>query len=184
MATFLGLGANLGDRLSALQHAIDLLAADRLGLLDRDVRGRRCRARRTGAPRRLELREPVAQVRAESQVGRHRLVTRSAAVAAAATPSMPIEPAAFGLCTTAVARTTWSIAEHGLGDGGGDRFQQVEGRAADGGAGRLHDRAVVRRVADHVEVDADLEVQVNDERLRRVLLAGVGPVTALAPDPG
>jgi 2-amino-4-hydroxy-6-hydroxymethyldihydropteridine diphosphokinase len=28
MATFLGLGANLGDRLSALQHAIDLLAAE------------------------------------------------------------------------------------------------------------------------------------------------------------
>ncbi len=28
MATFLGLGSNLGDRLSALQHAIDLLAAE------------------------------------------------------------------------------------------------------------------------------------------------------------
>ena len=28
MATFLGLGANLGDRLSTLQHAIDLLAAE------------------------------------------------------------------------------------------------------------------------------------------------------------
>ena len=28
MATFLGLGANLGDRLSTLQHAVDLLAAE------------------------------------------------------------------------------------------------------------------------------------------------------------
>ena len=94
----------------------------------RDERTNGCRrvaASRSTASWRFASRSPRFDAQSEERPLAH---GQPPAVAAAATPSMPIELAAFGLCTTAVDRGRRGPSRHGLGDGGGERLQQVEGR--------------------------------------------------------
>ena len=106
------------------------------------------------------------------------------AVAAAATPSIPSRPAAFGLCTTAVTVATW----------GTDAIRRAIASAID--SMRSNDRcsttsrtasviaSIVGGRLDRVVVDLDLQVEVHDERLRLVLLSGSRAVVALGADAG
>ena len=103
---------------------------------------------------------------------------RSGAVAAAATPSMPKRSAAFGLWTTAVTRVDAFEPQEVVRDRGGHRFDQVERALLDDRPDRLGDAAIVGGARDVVVADVHLDVQVDDEVLRFVLLTRTRAVTA------
>ena len=127
--------------------------------------------------------EPVAEVGAQPQERLHRVPYRCGAVAAAATPSMPSRSAAFGLCTTAVTGDAVE-REDVVGDRCGHRFDQVERTLLHDRPDGLGDAAVVGGALDVVVADVDLDVQVDDEVLRLVLLTRTRAVMTGRTDAG
>jgi hypothetical protein len=71
----------------------------------------------------------------------------------------------------------------GLGDGVRDRLEQVEPFALNRLSRRSDQLSVVGRSADPIVSDVDLDVQVDDEVLRLIFLAGIGAVMPGRPDP-
>src|SRR3954468_2511567 len=69
-----------------------------------------------------------------------------------------------------------------VGDRGGHRLDQVERPLLDHRTHALRDPAIVGGSVDLVAGHLDLEVEIDDERLRLVLLAGARTVMALGPD--
>src|SRR5439155_9841451 len=69
-------------------------------------------------------------------------------------------------------------------DGLGHRLDQIERPLPDDAPDTLGDVAVVGRRVDAVIADVDLEVEVHDERLRRVLLPRARTVTTFHLDAG
>jgi len=70
-----------------------------------------------------------------------------------------------------------------VGDRAGHRLDQVERAVFDHRANRLGDAAVVRRRVDVVAGNLDLQIEIDDERLGRVLLPGPRAVMPVRPDP-
>ena len=105
-------------------------------------------------------------------------------MAAAATPSMPSRPAAFGLCTTAVTRPTRSSARISSAIAAAIDSIRSNDRSFDDRADGLGDPPVVGGASDIVVADVHLDVQIDDEVLRLVLLAGTRAVPAARADAG
>src|SRR5439155_18652736 len=69
-------------------------------------------------------------------------------------------------------------------DGIGHRLDQIERSFRGDASDAFGDDAIVSRRVDPIVADVDLEVEVHDERLRRVLLPGPGAVKTFHLDAG